>query len=156
MKKPPYRERRLIERVRVNLYKARKLFGLREWSASILRSFSAVEVFVTGLIQDRLEKKVGSPFSKNLPRKLRLEEKLTWCFESLYGFSMSQKYRTTFSRVQALAKKRNEIAHEGVLSNKKQATEAYETATRVITKLAGRLRINTKRLEQLLSTKLAD
>lgn len=59
---------------------------------------------------------------------------------------MSEKYNQTFSLVMKLAKKRNEIAHEGALASKKGAADGLKIAKRVIRKLGRKLRVDLRLL----------
>jgi len=142
-KKLPYLERPLEARVRTNLMIASRLFKAGEYSSSVMRSVIAAEVFVSGLVRDRLELRLGRSSSQNLMRKLSLSEKLTLCFDYLYGFSVAKKLPKTFSLVMRHAQQRNKIAHEGAIARKRDAVEAYTAATALIRRIARELRLDT-------------
>lgn len=147
-----YLDRTPLQRVRANLKKARGLLERKEYSSSVMRSVIAVEVFVSGLVLTKLRSKIPGPLPERLVRKTSLEEKLTWCFESLFGFSASRRYRNTFPRLMVQVRLRNRIAHQGVFAKRVDAVEAYTTATSLIKKMAKRLRIKTTELDALFSS----
>lgn len=146
----PYLERPLEARVKTNLKLAKRLFEKREYSSSVMRSVIAAEVLVNGLIYESLGSSVGGAMPKNILKKLNFAEKLTWCFESLFGFSTSKAFPVTFREITRSSQQRNQIAHEGTLAERKDAVKAYAATIALIKKVSKRVGVSTQRLESYL------
>lgn len=144
--KKDYMKRSLIDRVRANLIKAKGLKKREEWSASILRSAFAVEIYITGLLEAKLGEKLKKSFVSKILKRLKMHEKMSWVFKSVYGFSISEKYQEAARRVNDLIELRNEIAHRGSFSNEEKAKNSYLAATNLIKKVSKRLGVDINKL----------
>ena len=132
-KRRPYLERATLERAAANIRKTTQLFEKREYSMTVVRAATVVDLYLDGILHDRMthifrdRRLVGT-----ILRKLAPDEKYTWLMRELYGFSFSELCPDEARGLPAIRQERNDIVHRGTFSKKATAERAMNLAVSVV------------------------
>jgi HEPN domain-containing protein len=141
-KRRPYLERATLERAAANLRKTTQLFEMREYSMTVVRATTVVEVCLHGILHDRMthifrdRRLVGT-----ILRRLAPDEKYTWLMKELFGFSLSELCPEAVRGLPDIRQERNDVVHRGTFSRKATAERAMNLAVSIVREVKGALKI---------------
>lgn len=139
MKKTPYGERSDLDKVKSNWKKARGLYRREEWSTTILRSVTAVELTANYVIRKELMEKrsLDKDFVNHL---LKWSNGIYGKFDKLI-LPLNKKsdelsaLKALKNKVRDINTERNSIAHSGSFKKRTTAWLVMETSKEIIEEL---------------------
>lgn len=145
-KKKLYLERDTLKRATANIRKTTTLFEKREYSMVIVRSITAFDVYLDGILEEKLQerfsnKKIISLLLKNFSS----QDKADSLMKEIYGFSLKEVCPGELQRLEKVRKERNDIVHRGTFSRKSSAEEAMDAVIELIRKIRARVKNSKKR-----------
>ena len=135
-KKRPYLERGTLERATANLRKTTGLFEKREYAMTVVRAATVVELYLDGILQDRLSRIFQNPrLVGAILRSLSPEEKYSGLMKELCGFTLTEVCRDETKDLPAIRRERNDIVHRRTFSKKVTAERAMDVAVSIVRKV---------------------
>lgn len=132
----PYFERGTLERAKTNLRKTAGLFEKREYAMTVVRAVTVVELFLDGILEDRLRLVFASPkLVGAMLRRLTFEEKHSLLMKELFGFSLAEMCEDEVRALPAIRRERNDIVHRGTFSKWASAERAMNVAFPIVKKV---------------------
>jgi hypothetical protein len=140
-KKKPYSQRSDIEKITSNWKKTNGLYNKREWSTTVMRAVTSVELAANLVIRKELEE-------KRMIDKDFVDHLLVWAngirgkFDKLIvpickSSEHLPKFKALNKKVQEINQERNSIAHSGHFSNEKTAKSVMVSSKEIIETLIG-------------------
>ncbi len=144
--KKPYLERNALQRSTANIRKTTLLFEKKEYSMVIVRSVTAFDVYIDGILceglQDRIKnRKVINLILKRIPS----QDKLDILMKEAYGFAIRDFCPKELERLRKVRQERNDVVHKGTFSRKASAEDAMDTVIDLIRKI----RVRIKKLKKV-------
>lgn len=132
----PYLERDTFERATANIRKTTRLFEKREYAMTVVRAATVVELYLDGILQDRLNRLLGNQrLIAAILRGLKHEEKYSLLMKDLFRFALADVCREEAGDLSALRRERNDIVHRGTFSKRRAAERAMNLAVSLVRKV---------------------
>ncbi len=144
--KKPYLERDALRRATANIRKTTTLFEKKEYSMVVVRSVTAFDVYMDGILVEKLKEKFKNVKVINLILKgFPSQDKVDILMKETHGFSLRDICPKELRRLEKVRQERNDVVHRGTFSRKSSAEEAMDAAVQLIRKI----RTRVKRLKNL-------
>lgn len=135
-RKTPYTKRSLQEQMETNLKKTKRLLDNKEYSTSIIRGVTALDLYTTGLIKKKLLEKLSQNLTDDILKKYKsIPVKLTFLLKECYGFSAADRFSEQYNQISKALETRNKIVHEGRFSNKSTAEKIVQNIDELISNI---------------------
>lgn len=135
-KRRPYLERDTFERATANIRNTTRLFEKREYAMTVVRAATVVELYLDGILQDRLNRLLENQrLIAAILRGLKPEEKHSLLMKDLCGFALAEICRDAARDLPAIRQERNDIVHRGTFSKRATAEWAMNVAVSVVRKV---------------------
>lgn len=135
-KRRPYLERGTLERATANIRKTTRLFEKREYSMTVVRAVTVVELYLDGIIQDRLSRLLTNrKLVDAILRRLMPDEKYSLLTREVCGLALAKACADEPRALSAIRQERNDIVHRGTFSRRAQAERAMNLGVSIVQKV---------------------
>ncbi len=137
----PYLERGARERATANIRKTVALFDKREYSMTLVRATTVVELYLDGVLEEGLRRLfTNQRLAWVILRNLGPDEKYGWLMKELYGVSLGEVCPDEARDLPTVRRERNDIVHRGTFSKRVSAERAMNMAVSIVHKVSRALR----------------
>lgn len=141
-KKIPYIEQSLKVRYKKNIKKAKSLLDDRQYSMAMVRAITAFDVYITGLLETKMNKEFGETPSKLILKRYKRFPDKKGLMKEVYGLDISKgDFIKNSRKLDNDIKKRNQIAHKGVFAYKSSAIDAIKNVEELVNKIEKRIKV---------------